>query len=282
MDIAHIDIVAAPANADVAGSARRALEQAWPTLDINVNSGDNYQNANAQTTLVIAIGDTLLPWLNNKKNNFAGAIAFYVSSIQFNQEEASDHRITALYRDQPLARQLQLAKWLLPNLQRTVILHGAYELTPTLADLQRDSHLAIGEVIAKNDADWPKQLSQAMRDHDLLVGIDDPIIYNSNTIRSILLTTYRHGKGVIGPSRAFVAAGSLASCYTASDQYLQQLLAMVTATIQEHKLPRPQYPKQFRVAVNPQVAVSLGLTLPNEEALTAWSQTHTGDCGNGC
>jgi hypothetical protein len=283
-NIARIDVITAadnPAGNDLAGGVQHALQQAWPGLSVTVHSSDGYQNNDAQTTIAIAVGDAALPWLNGKAN-FAGAIAFYVSSIAFNADDKHDRKITALYRDQPLSRQLRLAKLLLPHLQSAAIIHGSRPLPQSNTELQRDSDVLITDAVIDNQTEWPKLLSQLMRDNDVLLGIDDPQIYNSDTIRSVLLTTYRHGKVLIGPSRAFVNAGSLASCYTASDQYLQQLVAMVGAFLQDRKLMRPQYPKVFRVAINSQVAASLNLSIPDEKIISAWLQNQPGDCGNGC
>lgn len=284
-DIARIDIIASLDNATVADLARnvqKTLQEAHLGIETTIQNRDNYQNNNSSTTLAITIGDSALLWLSNQKNTFAGVIAFYVNSTLFNQLTKSEQRFTAVYRDQPLLRQLRLSKFLLPNLQRVTILRGAHELIPNIETLQRESQLTINEIVFDDHSEWPKLLSQSLHGNDVLLGIDDPDIYNSDTIRSILLTTYRHGKGLIGPSRAFVNAGSLASCYTSPDQYLQQLASMVSITLHEHRLPPPQYPMTFHVAINKQVAASLNLPIPDENTLSAWLQNQNGECGNGC
>jgi ABC-type uncharacterized transport system substrate-binding protein len=285
-DIARITVIATSDHAaplsDIARGVQYALQQAWPELVVEITDKENFIPKATQSTLIVALGDALLPWLTEHSHDYSSAIAFYVSATAFAPHDKNSAKLTALYRDQPLVRQLDLAKLLIPNLHHAAILRGKNPLPQSVPELQRSSGIVITEASASQQSEWPKLLAQVIRDNDVLLGIDDPSLYNGETIRSILLTTYRHGKSVIGPSRAFVTAGSLASCYTASDQYLQQLLTMVATSIQNHKPPRPQYPKQFRVVVNPQVATSLGLTIPTEETLTAWSQNYSGDCGNGC
>lgn len=285
-DIQRISIVAGTelvtAQSDMARGIHRSLQQAWPQLSIDITEPAKFTAKPSQPTLVIALGDALLPWLVEHQSSYAGAIAFYVSAVNFAAAPANQGKLTALYRDQPLQRQLALARLLDPKLKRAAILRGEKPLPLAAGELAQRSGIAITEIISAQPLDAPKLLAQAMRSHDVLLGIDDASIYNSESIRSILLTAYRHGKGVIGPNRAFVTAGSLASCYTLPDQYLQQLLTMVAAAISESKLPRPQYPQHFRVAVNPQVAASLGLNIPNEQILSAWPQNYQGDCGDGC
>lgn len=283
--VARIDIVI-PANnpnlADMAGGIEHALTQRWPNIDVNISRNDNYVANDAANTLVIALGDSNLPWLFRNAPQFGAALAFHVNSMLFNKPERRDNKTTALYRDQPLLRQLELAKLLIPNLHRAATVHSGDINLSGIEQLQRNSGVQITDATLDTDVDWAKTLSQLMRDNDVLLGLEDPRIYNSENIRSILLTTYRHGRVLIGPSRPFVNAGSLASCYTASEQYLQQLLSMVATIVQEHRLPRPQFPKGYRVAINTQVAASLGLNVPDEKTLTTMLQTQLGDCADGC
>lgn len=285
LDITRIDIIASANNTaatDLAKGIQYALQNAKLGVDTGIQKPEGYKNNNAATTLAITIGDGSLSWLSEQKNSFAAAIAFHVSSAAFTAQSKSDQRLSALYRDQPLSRQLRLAKFLLPNMKRATVLHNSSSAVPISKDLQRELQIGIAEINIDSNPDWLKLVSLSLRETDLLLGIDDPAIYNGETIRGILLTTYRQGKSLIGPSRAFVNAGSLASCYTPADQYLQQLVDMVTAVIKEHRLPNAQFPKVFRIAVNKQVATSLNIPFPDENTLSAWPQNYLGECGNGC
>jgi putative tryptophan/tyrosine transport system substrate-binding protein len=273
--------------ADLAGGIQHALQQTQFALPVTIRIADGSTGNDTQNTLVVAVGDALLQQTNLYKTNYPAIIAFYVSSSNYLLQPHNDDKVTALYRDQPLSRQLQLAKLLLPNLRRVGIIHGHRNLAPSVTQLERSSKLQIQAIDIEDKPDWPKYLSQLMMDNDVLLGVDDPVIYNGETIRSILLTTYRRGKFLIGPGRAFVNAGSLASCYTAPDQYLKQLVDMVGHLLRAQKLPSPQYPRAFRAAINPQVAASLGLATQDENTLTARllnevGQGPSGECGDGC
>ena len=276
-----------PALSDLAGGVQHALQQRLPSIPVSIHSANNIPPNDTKNTLIVTIGDNLLPWLVAEKNNYAAALAFSVSSTTYLAQLRNNENVTALFRDQPLSRQLQLAKLLLPSLHRVGVIVGHKALPISVAELELGSGLEIQSIDIEDKVDWPKYLSQLMANNEVLLGIDDPKIYNADNIRSILLTTYRHGKFLIGPGRSFVNAGSLASCYTAPDQYLQQLLDMVGTLLRNQKLPRPQYPHAYRVAINPQVATSLGLTVPDEQTLTARLQnllgpSSSGECGDGC
>lgn len=234
-----------------------------------------------QGTLLIAVGDALLPWVETMQTRYPAVIAFYVNSGQFRAKPRAAN-VVALYRDQPLPRQLRLAKLLFPKLQRVAILQGEQVLSSSRQQLQVTSGLNIAVADIREQSDWTKSLSQLLVDNDILLGVDDPQMYNSDTIHSILLTAYRHGKVLIGPGKPFVTAGALASCYTGTDQFLQQLTDMVKVYLQAEKLPESQYPRFYQVALNQQVASSLGLTVPDENSLLMRLQKSAEECGNDC
>ena len=77
-------------------------------------------------------------------------------------------------------------------------------------------------------------------------------------------------------------AGSLASTYTTSEQYLEQLRQMVHSWLQQGRLPAAQYPRFYQIAVNQQVASSLGLKLADEKTLYEQMPNQVGECGDGC
>lgn len=283
---ARVEVVVPAGNSglqDMAGAIQHALQQRLPDTTVTIHTSDNYNSDGNANNLLIAVGDPLLAWLAQNKPNRSATIAFNVSSAAYlSASPQIGKTTTALYRDQPLARQLRLAKLLLPNLRQVAVIHGATPLPQSPDELRRQTGITVNTTNIDNQADWPKLLSILMRGNDALLGIDDVQIYNSDNIRSILLTTYRHGKVLIGPNRAFVGAGSLASCYTASDQYLQQLVDMVASAMRDRRLPRPQYPRNFRVVTNPQVAASLGLNIADEKILTSQLQNSPEECGDGC
>ncbi len=284
LNITRIDIIASSGTttSDLAKKIQYAIQNANPGIDANIHKPEGYRNTNAATTLAITIGDGSLPWLNERKSSYAAAIAFHVGSSAFLTRNKMGPQITAIYRDQPLSRQLQLAKFLLPHLKRATVLHSSINAAPLSREAQKQLQIDITAIDINKNSDWLKLASLSLRESDVLLGIDDPAIYNGETIRGILLTTYRQGKSLIGPSRAFVNAGSLASCYTSADQYLQQLMDMIAIVIREHRLPDPQFPENFRIAVNKQVAISLNIPIPDEKTLSAWPQIYSGECSNGC
>jgi len=153
---------------------------------------------------------------------------------------------------------LRLARYLLPQAQRIGVLYG--EHSHFLVDELRQAARPLGlEIVAQ---DWPDQrdsrpLQHLLGSSDVLLGLDDPDLYNSKTAKNVLLSSYGRQMALIGPNAGFVRAGALASTYSDQDDWLavlDQLLDHPPA-----RWPRSLYPARFGVSGNQQVARALGL-----------------------
>jgi putative ABC transport system substrate-binding protein len=95
----------------------------------------------------------------------------------------------------------------------------------------------------------------------VLLALPDAEIYNTVTIRNILLTTYRNKVPLIGFSPGYVKAGALCAVFSTPAQIAEQSLGIIQEYAETHTLPAAQYAKEFEVTVNEQVAHSLGLNI---------------------
>src|SRR5690606_8281655 len=117
-----------------------------------------------------------------------------------------------------------------------------------------------------------RPLQQVLQDSDLLLAIDDSQLYNSQTAKTILLSSYSRQRAVIGPSAAFVKAGSLASSYSDQADWLATLAPLLDQPSQEW--PSSLYPQHFTVISNRPVARALGLAPPDEPQLQRLLRDH--------
>lgn len=188
------------------------------------------------------------------------ALAMRVSRVQAEQRLGKSRPafLTLLWSDPPLARQLHLARYLLPQAQRIGVLYGEHSVF--LLDELRHAARPLGlEIIAQ---DWPdprdsRPLQQLLGNSDVLLGLDDPALYNPKTAKNLLLSSYGRQMALIGPNAGFVRAGALASTYSDQDDWLavlDQLLDQPPA-----RWPRSLYPARYGVSGNQQVARALGL-----------------------
>lgn len=175
--------------------------------------------------------------------------------------------ISAIYLDQPAQRQARLLRLLFPELQRVGLLlseqsrQQADNLRAALAGqrLQPVSEFANGEEYIL------PTLEALMQRSEVLLALPDPLLYSRNTIKAILITSYRHRRPVIAFSPAMVKAGALAALYSTPQQIGRQAADMLIT--HGARLPAPSGPSKFSIDINRSVADALGLRLPEESDL---------------
>jgi hypothetical protein len=175
-------------------------------------------------------------------------------------------RLCLLWSDPPVDRQLRLTRTLLPQAKRIGVLYDNH--SEFLLDELREAALPLGlEVVTQrwDNIHDSRPLQALLKNSDVLLGLDDADLYNPQTAKNLLLSSYSQQVALIGPNAGFVKAGSLASTYSDQSDWLavlNELLDRPPAT-----WPRSHYPQRFKVASNPQVARSLGIEQINEASV---------------
>ncbi|SDG26945.1 hypothetical protein SAMN05216603_10165 [Pseudomonas benzenivorans] len=174
--------------------------------------------------------------------------------------------LTLLWSEPAPARQLRLARVLLPQARRIGVLYDGH--SEFLLDELRQAAAPLGlEIVGQA---WPdsrdnRPVLALLRRSDLLLGVDDADLYNPRTAKNLLLTSYAQQRALIGPGAAFVRAGSLASSYSDQADWLaslDQLLDQPPA-----HWPSSAYPTHFKVLGNRQVARALAIELVDDASL---------------
>lgn len=193
-----------------------------------------------------------------------------ISRLQAHQRlgTAQPARISLLWSDPPLARQLRLIANILPQSRRIGVLYGADSefLLPELR--QHATPLGL-EIVPQrwDNINDSRPLQSLFRNSDVLLGLDDPQLYNPKTAKNLLLSSYAQQLPLVGPNAGFVRAGSLASTYSDQPDWLAVLDSLL-----DHppaNWPRTLYPEHFKVVGNPQVARSLGIEQVDEASVAA-------------
>lgn len=197
------------------------------------------------------------------------SVAVFVS-----REQSQPHLAvlrSAIYVEPPLVRQLALARLLLGEQRPLGILtsdQASWSSSLAHVGLARTTPYFVDQYDSLNHA-----LTQLLRTNAAVVGDYDLALFSAENIKTILITAYRHNKPLIGPSSAYLRAGSLASTYSDVDDVAQQLLQMMTHFQQHDVLLTADYNPYFKVRFNEQVARSLNIPLPDpEEARRALRQ----------
>ena len=176
---------------------------------------------------------------------------------------------SALYLDQPWARQAGLLRAALPEHSQIGVLYSPASRLD-LNELRRQLALRGAQLFARQSGAPDRlagDLDEVLAHSDVLLALPDSDIYNSNNIRNILLSSYHRGVPLVGFSQALVNAGGLIALFSTPEQLATQAGAAVAAFTQTRRLAEPQYPALYSIAVNQEVARTLRASLPSVDAL---------------
>lgn len=218
-------------------------------------------------TLVVTLGSAALSRVQMQSPR-PPTLALMIDGQQFASYLGREGpALSAIYYDAPLVRQALLGKVILPHSNRIAVLVRPGEeprydhLIAEMASYDTDVRV----FPVKGEDSLIATLARALSFGDFLLAIPDSAIYNPRTIKHILLTAYRRNRIVIGPSRAFVRAGVLASSYTPLEVVASLASNHIRQYLESGQMPPPQYPEHYNIEVNNQVAQSLNIPVPTPE-----------------
>ncbi|MFZ5724170.1 MAG: hypothetical protein ACOY33_10985 [Pseudomonadota bacterium] len=257
----------------IATEVRRQLQERVAAVDIREEA------STVPARLVVAIGARAFRDALQQSGAPVVGMALTRESYRAAVREMAPHTAvphTAVFWDPDPVRQLQLARLVLPAARRVAILADSTLDEGLLAALRTESvRLGLVPVIVRagNDSQsLPQRLARVLANTDFLLGIDGPEIFTPANAKTILLTTYRHGRPVIGPGGSWVDAGSIASLAAGMPEAIDTLAAWLPALLETGRMPPPRHPDRYTVVTNPQVARSLSITLPPDERLQSSSR----------
>lgn len=176
-------------------------------------------------------------------------------------------RITAIYLDQPPARQASFLRSLLPDVKRVGMLFSSE--TRWQASQYRQAFKNVGLILDSEESDTPNTLlpaiSALLPRVNALLAVPDGTIYKRDNIKAILVTSYRHQRPVVAFSAPFVNAGALAALHTTPTQIARQTAELINNM--GAVLPPPMPPSHFAITINSSVARALDLSIPDEAAI---------------
>ena len=175
---------------------------------------------------------------------------------------------SAVFLDQPLERQVALLLAALPDTRNVGVLYSVAQ--PELQNLRRlltARNILLHEQKVDDSQSLNDALDSVLDASDVLSVLPDVDIYNAGTIRNILLTAYRKQVPLIGISQAYVKAGALCAVFSTPEQIAEQAAKLIQQYTESGKLPPAQYPLDFEVSVNMQVARSLEIHIKNADQL---------------
>jgi hypothetical protein len=218
--------------------------------------------AQRRRMLVVAVGPAALHQVAERGCECAVISAFTSSqvfrSVLASVPPARAAAMTAVYAEPAPADQLRLVSLLYGRPVRISAIVGRDTgfLKPALQ----------GQVELQDfaPADDINRILSRIAQTEVLLALPDSAIYNTENIRNILLSTYRHKQAVIGFSADMVKAGALASTYSEVEDINAQVAEMAASFVATGVLPPPQFPRYFHTVVNEGVARSLDVRVSGE------------------
>lgn len=260
----------------IAGSANAAFNLQFEDLleqklgpSIRIDTYNRELSSAHPDTLVVTLGSQALNRVQQQQPR-PPTLALMVDESRFAPYRGrSGAPVSAIYYNPPLIQQALLGHLILPQATHIAVLAKPNEL-----DIYRDYQqqlqsfgLELRVFVMKDDNALISTLSRALTYGDFLLGAPDPFIFNPRTIKHILLTAYRRNRIVIGPNRAFVNAGSLASVYAPIQVIITDTKRYFDQFRSSGELPDAGFPSDFAIEVNRQVARSLNIPLNDSREL---------------
>ncbi len=194
--------------------------------------------------------------------------AAYRKVVQDSLVYREKNTLSAIYLDQPIKRQVAMVAAALPEIKSIGLLYSY--LSPDLDNYRKaiaEKGFALREQKLDSADSLYRNLESLLEKSNVLLAIPDTEVYNSLTMRNILMTTYRRKVPVVGFSSAYVKAGALCAVFSMPSQIAVQAARLTGQFIDTSLLPMAQYPAEFYVMSNQQVARSLGISIKQNAAL---------------
>jgi ABC-type uncharacterized transport system substrate-binding protein len=257
----------------VYGEFSKSLEESLSGTNWNISATllpDNPAIAGPTPDLIVTVGVEALKkaW---SKGDPTPIVATLLPKLNYErivtQARRGSPKITAIFLDQPPARQALFLRQLLPGQKQAGMLLSSEtkHLYSQYRHAFANSNLTLESEESERSETLLPALNAVLGRSAFLLAIPDSTIYQRTNIKAILITAFRHQKPVIGYSPAFVNAGALAALHTTPAQIARQTADMIVSN--GTNLPPSVGPTQFAIAINPTVAQALGLNIPDESAI---------------
>ena len=187
--------------------------------------------------------------------------------------QSSRRTISALFLDQPYPRQMQLIRHALPGARRVGVLLGTAteQQGGGLKKAGRENGLDVRIHTIHSRESIFSALNDLAREVDVLLLLPDPHVVSGETLRTLLLQTYRLRLPIVAYAASLVQAGATLGIYATP----AQMGAEVGKWIRELDVEKnsikatTRFPQRYTIEINRNVARTLQLILPAVESLNA-------------
>lgn len=175
----------------------------------------------------------------------------------------------AVLLDQPLRRYIAFCKLMLVASSVGIINQQEIVLDKAQSGLLRELDLNLNQYQIDPLNKLLPILRKLLSQNEVLLMLPRQSIYNRDTLKGVLLTSYRNRKPAISYSPAHVKSGALASIYSSPVDIGRHLAALVNQKLQNptHQDPALEFARFYSISTNQRVARALGIVVPTEREL---------------
>jgi hypothetical protein len=255
----------------IAQSLTTQINRSFENIRITqIAPSDISNNNELNTGLVIAIG---LDSINHADINFKRNDRLLISSDPDEYHVSKNIGIeqAVLYMSHSYCKKIRLIKSI--NKQWSTFSYLDNKIKPVnskkMTHCANQYGLTAIRVSTTQDGNLSQDIKEALESSDLILALPNKTIYNSKSVKNILLTSYRNRKPVIGFSNNFVKAGALASIHSSPEQITSSAHNLIKQYYENNKHFKniTNYPVSFDISINKQVFRALNLTIPDIEIL---------------
>lgn len=216
----------------------------------------------AGADIVVAVGAAACRFA--AKNAETPLLATLISRQEATElkDNAINRQIGVIVLDQPLRRTLRLTRLIAPKASHVTALFGSASGPDEAAFQSIATQIGLSPATARirDESQIGPTLDRLLETNDVLVALPDSQVFNRDTAMSILLTSYRYRRPVIGFSEAYVRAGAVAAAFSTPADIATQAAEWLNELTDFSQLAgQTRAPRHFRITVNARVAESLGL-----------------------
>jgi|GEM_PF-2249228 hypothetical protein len=232
---------------------------------------DDWKRLKPKSELTISLGSTALEELLKSKHQetILAALITFQEWKEITSSYQASKATSAIFYDPDPKRQILLGKLLLPLSKSIGVMHSmdtpyfmeGYQEIADALDLKLHS------VKTKQATEVPQQFPALAQQADFIVLQPDPVIYNSQTLPRVLLSSYRQRKVIIGYSTGIVNAGSVATTYTTSEMLVDDLTESSLKLLSGESSQFTRYSQYYDIRYNTDVAHSLELEVVPKDQL---------------
>jgi len=269
----HVHIVFSPENelhSNIAQKISEDLKLRRPAIVVSTITADKkIKTDERKTDIIIGIGHE---GMKSTETYSPEIKKLFISTDpnKYKLDKDRNRNDSILYMTQSYCRQIRFIRQL--NRQwKTISVLNSQEKPIESNQLQQCANqydIKVYIVSTTGEKNITEKIKHALHHSDVLLALPDGNIYNSKTVKNILLTSYRYRKPVIAFSKNFVNAGALAAIYSDTEK----IALSASKLIQQHfdsatPLESTHYPDEFDIDINKQVFRALDIPLPDIDTI---------------